>query len=320
MWQVNADAQTVAFNAQIEQKLREYSDAGPQALCDLLCQGDVLGTPPSRMDEVAEDITVSGPHGSIPLRLFVPEEVHGVYLHFHGGGWVSGSHATQDDRLWARAQAGKMAVLSVGYRLAPAHPYPVPNDDCEAAAMWLLENSRSEFGTERLVIGGESAGAHLAVVTLLRLRDKLAYVGFRAANLTYGVFDLRLSPSSRNWGERPLVLTTPLLQWYVDQYAPPDGRDAPDVSPLFAPLRGMPAAMFTVGTEDPLLDDTLFMAARWRAAGNQAVLRVYSGAAHGFDAFPIPVGREATAAITDFLRQELGHASPEGAEVVESSG
>ena len=304
------DPQTVAFNEQIERKLRQLSALSPRVLCGLLSQGELLGSPPVRLDEVAQERRIPGPHGHVPLRVFVPETVNGVYLHFHGGGWVSGSHDGQDEQLWVYAQAASMVVVSAGYRLAPEHPYPVPNDDCEAAALWLAENAQAEFGSASLAIGGESAGAHLAVVTLLRMRDRHNYTDFRGAALTYGVYDLRHSPSSRNWGERPLVLTTPLMRWYVDQYVPPERRDTPDVSPLFASLHHLPPAIFTVGTEDPLLDDTLFMAARWRAVGNETVLRVYPGAPHGFDTFPIPVGREATVAITHFLSRSLVDEQP----------
>jgi acetyl esterase len=78
-------------------------------------------------------------------------------------------------------------------------------------------------------------------------------------------------------------------------------RRAPDISPLFADLRGLPPALFTVGTLDPLLDDTLFMDARWRAAGGRTELRVWPEAIHGFNAFPLRLGALANAAQYEFL-------------------
>jgi len=81
---------------------------------------------------------------------------------------------------------------------APEHPYPVGPDDCEAAAAWLVQNGKEEFGTEALTIGGESAGGHLTAVTILRMRDRHGYTRFRRANIVYGAFDFSLTPSQRS--------------------------------------------------------------------------------------------------------------------------
>ena len=106
------------------------------------------------------------------MRVLTPPDVRGVYLHLHGGGFVFGSCRLQDDRLEQLALACRVAVVSVEYRLAPEDPYPAGPDDCEAVGLWLAENAAQELGSDRLCIGGESAGANLAVVTLLRLRDR----------------------------------------------------------------------------------------------------------------------------------------------------
>ena len=104
-------------------------------------------------------------------------------------------------------------------------------------------------------IGGDSAGGHLSAVTLLRLRDRHAITGaFAAANLIYGAFDLSMTPSQRLWGERNLILSTPILHYFGDMFLPGMGDEArrdPDISPLYADLRDMPPALFTVGTHGP---------------------------------------------------------------------
>jgi acetyl esterase/lipase len=160
-----------------------------------------------------------------------------------------------------------------------------------------------------LAIGGDSAGAQLAAVTLLRLRDRHGITGaFGAAVLQYGGFDLSMTPSQRLWGERNLVLSEPIISWFTDQFLPTHDREQrrdPDISPLFAELSGMPPAIFTVGTQDPLLDDTLFMEARWRAAGNATELRVWPEAPHGFVSLPMTVADAALSAEHDFLRRTL---------------
>lgn len=244
---------------------------------------------------------IPGPAGEIPVRVIEPPEPRGVYLHFHGGGWAIGAAHHQDVPNQRIARSCGLAVVSVDYRLAPEDPYPAAPDDCEAAALWLVEHAEREFGTRRLLIGGESAGAHLAVVTLLRLRDRHGLAPFVAANLLFGAYDLALTPSARRWGERNLILSTPIIEWFVEMFAPEPLRRHPDVSPLYADLAGLPPALLTVGTEDPLLDDSLFLHARWLAAGSQARLSVWPGGMHGFNAFPLPIAERSNAEIAEFL-------------------
>jgi acetyl esterase len=284
---------------------------------------------------------IDGPAGPIPLRVIAPDGAPtGVFLHLHGGGWTLGESDAQDVRLQRLARETGLAVVSVNYRLAPENPYPAGPDDCEAAALWLLGKDaqaalgigeRSEIdagaprgaetgplrGTDagarraaRLAIGGDSAGGHLTAVTLLRLRDRHGITGaFQAAVLQYGCFDLSMTPSQRLWGEHNLILSTPIIGWFSDQFLPgwePESRRDPDISPLYADLRGMPPAVFTVGTEDPLLDDSLFMEARWRMAGHATELHVWPEAPHAFLSLPMTVADAALTVEHDFLRRTLG--------------
>ncbi|PPQ31357.1 alpha/beta hydrolase [Rhodopila globiformis] len=239
----------------------------------------------------------------IPLRIIAPDTIRGVYLHIHGGGWVLGAADLQDPLLERIADNTGLAVVSVEYRLAPEDPYPAGPDDCEAAAIWLVNNAGREFGSDILAIGGESAGAHLSAVTVLRLRDRYGYTGWRGANLVYGAFDLSMTPSQRAFGERRLVLRTSDMHQFYNAFLPAiSERRVPDISPLYADLRGLCPALFTVGTADALVDDTLFMHARWIAAGNDAELAIYPGGAHGFTLFPNRLADEAAARSEAFLR------------------
>ena len=214
---------------------------------------------PIPVSPIAQDRVLGG----VPVREFMPPEIRGVYLHIHGGGFVFGSSRLQDDRLEALASTCRVAVVSVEYRLAPEDPYPAAPDDCEAVALSLAESNGA------VCIGGESAGANLAVVTLLRLRDRHGFTGFRAACLIKGVYDLRA-------GGPALADLDAMIAAYVGDNDPAD----PDLSPLDADLSDLPPALFAVGGADPLLDDTLALAERWRAAGNEAELVVVPGADH----------------------------------------
>lgn len=255
-----------------------------------------------RLDSAVSD-SISGPSGAIGIRRFSPENADGAFLHFHGGGFVMGGPDQQDVMLDRLARETGRHVVSAGYRLAPENPFPAALEDALAAARWFLgEADRGAFGDGPLAIGGDSAGAYLAATTLLRLRDLGLARRFGGVVLTFGAFDLSLTPSARNWGDRYALISTPILRAYLAAFLPAgvDARD-PTVSPLFADLRDLPPALFTVGSHDPLLDDSLFMAARWRAAGNDARLDVYPGGIHAFTAFPIDIARRALAAQVRFL-------------------
>lgn len=255
----------------------------------------------------AADRAISGPAGDITLRVIEPAETpRGVFLHLHGGGWMLGAAHHQDRRLEALADTVGVVTASVDYRLAPEDPYPAGPDDCEAAAVWLIEHAAAEWGTDRLMIGGESAGGHLSAVTLLRTRDRHGYTGWVAANLVYGQFDLRGTPSVRSWGDENLILSTPIIEWFGRSFLGDHDPADPDVSPLLADLGDLPPALFTVGTLDPLLDDTLFMAQRWAAAGNDTELAVYPGGVHAFDYWDEPLGQASDRRAMEFLSARLG--------------
>jgi len=199
------------------------------------------------------------------------------------------------------------AVVGVEYRLAPEHPYPAGPDDCETAAAWLVANAKKEFGTEALTIGGESAGGHLTAVTILRMRDRHGYTGWRGANIVYGAFDLAMTPSQRQFGNARLVLRTIDMQQFYNAFLPTIAdRRVADISPLYADLKGLCPALFSAGTKDALLDDTLFMHARWVAANNAAELAIYPGGAHGFTLFPNNLSKAATQRMDAFLNSVLG--------------
>jgi acetyl esterase/lipase len=297
------DPETAELNAKIERDLSALPPIyrfKPQDIRVSRAAGNSIWGPIRHVAE-AQSRLIPGPAGEIPLRIFLPEEVWGVYLHMHGGGFMLGRADHFDEALNSIAKKCRVAVVSVDYRLAPEHPHPAAPDDCEAAAVWLVENAAAEFGSSRLVIGGESAGANLTAVTLLRMRDRHGFIGFSGAVLTYGAYDLSMTPSARNWGEKNLILTTRLIQWFHHNYVPSGDFADPDISPLNANLAGMPSALFTVGTLDPLIDDSLFMHMRWLAAGNSSELAVYPGGMHAFDAFPIALARQAKARIAEFI-------------------
>jgi acetyl esterase len=174
-----------------------------------------------------------------------------------------------------------------------------------AAAKWLIDNCEEEFGTSALTIGGESAGANLVAGTLLRIRDEVGYTDWRGANLVYGAYTFDGAPSTRSWTERGLVIDELSMKWFHNHYL--DGVDVdlhdPILSPLYADLADMPPALFTVGTLDPLVDDSLFMAIRWETAGRETELAIYPGGVHAFDALLTTIGNAARHRMHTFIAE-----------------
>ena len=147
----------------------------------------------------AVDRFIDGPAGPIRLRTFVPEvpgSADTVMLNIHGGAWVMGAPQMNDITNAMLCRELGIAVVSVDYRLAPEAPYPAQNDDCEAAALWLLEHAESEFGSP-----GCSSAANPPVATsrprpCCASRDRHDAIDrFVGANLVFGVFDIAPSPS-----------------------------------------------------------------------------------------------------------------------------
>ena len=256
--------------------------------------------PPAYESPSARTILVPAATGEIPVRIIPAADPAAVFVHCHGGGWTIGSAGGQDAALERIAANTGMTVASIDYRLAPEYPYPAGLDDCEQATRWLAEHAAAELGSGRLLIGGESAGANLALCTALRVGRDLPDA-LSAIALYYGNYDVTMTPSQRQ-ATSGVLITTGSLDWFYDQYVPDKARrDAPDISPLYADLRGLPPVVLAVGTADSLVDDTMFLACRMLAAGVDCELVVVPGGEHAFDMAPLPECQEAVAIVDAFL-------------------
>jgi acetyl esterase len=296
-----------AFNAKVMEATAALGDidtSTPEGLRwvrDAMLPGGLFGF---EALDFPQPRTIPGPAGPIPIRVLLPDVVDGVYLHFHGGGMTMGSALSMDVRNWRIAQACRVAVVSVDYRLAPEHPFPAGPDDAEAAAVWLVKQASSEFGTARLLCGGESAGAYLALLTMVRLRERWGTPPpFRGVELCYGVYDWGGTPSTRQLiGKVPYATGEGASRsHYLPGRSLEEARD-PEISPLWAKLHDLPPTLVTVGTADWLLDDSLFLAARLEAAGVAVELAVYPDGPHGVESAPTKLGQLAKERMHQFLR------------------
>ena len=253
----------------------------------------------------AENKKVEYDNRKVMIRIFNQDNPKFIYLHIHGGGHCIGAADMQDQSLEKISKDLNCVVVSVEYRLAPNNPFPAAPDDCETAALWLIENSENEFNTEKIIIGGESAGANLSAVTLQRLKNKHLLDKIKGVNFVYGSYDARLTPSAvrKKSSEEIFLLSYEMIKKFRDSYF--QGNEnfcLPDVSPIQGDLSAMPPALFTVGTRDLLLDDSLFMYGRWLSYGSKAEIIIVPGADHAFDAFPSKTTTTVENKIGEFIK------------------
>ena len=234
-----------------------------------------------------ENITIPGPAGDVPIRIYQPTaaEPCPVLMYFHGGCWVLCNLDTHDFICRALANRGGCVVVSVDYRLAPEHPYPAGLDDCWAATEWVAANPQRLNGKPNVLgVAGDSAGGSLAAAVALRARDS---GGPQLAHqlLIYPITDATRfdTPSYQAWGSLPFI-TRQTMEWTVGLYAPdPAVRAQPYVSPLHAEdLSGLPPAHVITAECDILCDEGDAYAARLSLAGVEVRHRCCEGLPHGF--------------------------------------
>jgi acetyl esterase len=263
-------------------------------------------------EEVAEvrEITVPGPGGPIPVRAFRPagDGPLALVAYAHGGGWALGSLDGFDPVCRALANASGAVVASIGYRLAPEHPFPAALDDVRAAVRWLAENAGDLGGDpERIALAGDSAGGNLATVTARRLRDE-GGSRLRFQALVYPVCDSALDTPSYRACAEGFGLSAVNMKRYWELYL--DGADGrgPDASPLQADdLSALPPTFILTVRDDVLRDEGEAYARALEAAGVPVTVRRYDGAVHGFIRWlaKSQLSRRAVAEVGAALREGL---------------
>src|SRR5689334_3408487 len=231
------------------------------------------------------DVSLPGPHGQVPCRLYLPDDTERppLIIYAHGGGFMQGSLPSWDAMLRELVRQSGVAALSVDYRLSPEHRFPVALEET-VAMIRLAAREGAGLGIDpaRLAVGGDSAGANLALSTALALRD----TGERALGfmlLIYGVYSSDSeSPSWQRFG-RGAGLSQTQMRWIWETYLDrPEQQQDWRAAPMLAELAGLPPAQLIVGSLDPLLDDSHRLADRLEAAGVPCELTVYEGLNHGF--------------------------------------
>ena len=259
----------------------------------------MVGEPGRKLHAVA-DFTLPVDGRFIPVRLYRPSAQADlpILVFLHGGGWVWGSLETHDAMCRELAWRSGGAVLALDYRLAPETNFPGPVDDGFAALRWIF-NHAPALGLDptRLAVGGDSAGANLAVATALRARD--AGPGLRYMVLVYPALDPACDSASQREFGAGHILTRDMMRWCWRCYL---GSDNPTPDPLFAPLgadlRGLPPTTVVTAECDILRDEGEAFADRLTAAGVPTRRRRYASMIHGFVLFP-QIAPAATTCLAD---------------------
>lgn len=231
------------------------------------------------------DLSLPGPHGPVPCRLYLPDGVErpGCIVYAHGGGFMQGSLPSWDAMLRELVRGSGAAALSVDYRLSPEHRFPVAFDEI-VAMIRLLAREGAGLGIDpkRLAAGGDSAGGNLALAAALALRDA-GEAALQFLLLIYGVYSSDSeSPSWRRFGQGAGLSQTQ-MRWIWETYLErPEQAADWRAAPLNASARGLPPAHLVIGSRDPLLDDSRTLKARLDAAGVPATLSIVEGLNHGF--------------------------------------
>lgn len=256
----------------------------------------------------------------IPVRVFLPRESDieteientQILLFFHGGGWATESIDTYERSCARLAQETNCAVISVGYRLAPEYKFPIPLEDCYAAAKAIYQGEfLAEINPDKITLVGDSAGGNLAAAVSLMARNTGDFKPKKQILIypvTYGDYTDFSPFESVNENGSDFILTKGKMRDYVELYL---ARDRDWLNPYFAPLRekdlsNQPDTLIFTAEFDPLRDEGEAYAQKLLDAGNQVELYRVEDAIHGFFAlglksYPMP---ECYEIINSFLREE----------------
>lgn len=317
-----------AFNSNLAlsgSKEPKWQDIGPAKYRRLRTEGKTTLPRPPLLPSATSFTVPARDHGrTIPCRILKPQgqSVKAVLMHIHGGGWVLSDETYEDQMLQDIANDHGLLCISVGYRLAPENPFPAGPHDCFDVVEWLIDNAETALNAPLSFVGGDSAGAHLSMLVALHLMQhpdaKFSEFRLRGLLLHYGCYSLTWTPRVYSFARRvpSLVLDLKTMEAFRDAFIPGWSQETlqnPAISPLYADFEGLrgklPPVLFTCGTKDYLLDDTLFMSMKWLVAGGEVHLKIIPGAPHGFISFPRDTVGAGTAegieAVDEFLRKQL---------------
>ena len=253
-----------ATRRHIAEKVREPWRAGGPAMAD-----------------ISETTIPSG----VAIRIYTPSdaEPERALIYMHGGGWVMFSLDTHDRLMREYAARSRTVVIGVDYRLSPEAPYPSALNDVSSVLEWAAGGGLgSGYDHPKIILGGDSAGANLAIAATMRARDE-SKRGADGLLLNYGAYDCQERASHLRYDGDDYMLTRDEMAGFWNAYLGDAKMDCCDYArPLHVAVKGLPPAFMCIAECDILLDENREMAARLREAGVCVTEKIYSGATHSF--------------------------------------
>lgn len=271
-------------------------------------------TPLAQREKVAKilDEKISGPHGTIPIRLYIPKgkAPHPVLMFFHWGGWVYGSVEESDHLCRKLCNRTDAIIASVDYRLAPENPFPSPFDDCYTATTWVAKHAQEFLGDHKHIgVMGESAGGNLAAAVATKAQTETLF-RLSLQVLINPILDYNCNTIGQREEGEDLFMTKESIRWFWKQYLP-EGKEG--YNPLIAPLeaaslQGIPETIIVTAGRDSLRSEALAYAKRLRDNHRPVVVLDYPAAVHGFLSLPVdlPEAEKALQELTKDIKILIG--------------
>ena len=259
-----------------------------------------------------QDKEIPGTHGPIPIRIYTPEGTgpFPITMWFHGGGWVIGNIETNDSTCRALAKSASSIIISVDYKLAPEHKFPIPFDDCYEATCWAITNAESFNGdSSNLAVAGASAGGNLATAVSLKARDQNGPV-IKQQTLVYPVTDYDFSYESYSECKEGYGLEYATMVYFWNSYLSTEqDQENPYAVPMKAGnLSNLPPAFVLTVEFDPLRDEGEAYANALKQSNVPTKLTRYDGMIHAFFNAGIPFDQtwDAIAEVCEELKKAFG--------------
>ena len=257
-----------------------------RAISKSLAELDMLA--PKMAFEVDHHIPTNDTDRKIHLRIYDPgvgSKPSPALVFVHGGGWTVGSIDDFDSSIRRLANSSGLLVAAIDYRLAPENPFPAGLNDVIATVKWIKGNGQSiGIDPDRIALGGDSAGANLALATAIALRNEGQGDILRALYLLYGLYTPdKNTESMRLFGNGEYGITKTQFQWVMNlTFQKPEDWSDPLAFPVLDKLTGnLPPIYIAAMGLDPLLDDSILLAEKLRLAGKEHYLTIWPGVAHG---------------------------------------